>query len=86
MNQREITELLKRQVDVLTEANCSLSARLDEALAKIDSLLEQIESLETALLDKGKSLDKQKNIIKGLAKITRNESETQKPAQPEQTE
>lgn len=86
MNQREIIELLKRQNEVLTDSNRSLSARLDEALAKIDSLLEQIKSLEDALLRKGKSLQTQKNVNRGLARLMRNESEVQVPQRPEKTE
>lgn len=86
MNQREIIELLQRQNEVLTDTNRSLSAQLSEALAKIDSLLEQVKSLEESLLQKVKNLQAQKNINKGLAKIMRNESEVQKPAQPEKTD
>ena len=71
---------------MVTDSNRSLSARLDEALSKIDSLLEQIKSLEDALLRKGKSLQTQKNVNRGLTKLMRNESEVRTPPTPEKTE
>lgn len=75
-----------REITRLTKSYEKLEKKFDKALAKIDSLLETIASLESALLAKGKSLEKEKNINKGLRKTTRNESERQKPEAPQKTE
>lgn len=72
MNQRELIVLLERQLET---ANSTIS----ELRHLVDSLRGEIESLKDALLAKGKSLEMQKNVNKGLKSILKNESEKQKP-------
>lgn len=86
MNQREIIALLERQVQVSDKRIEDLLAQLSDAMKRIDSLLEEVSSLKEALLAKGKSLETQKNISKGLKKIMKNESEKQIPETPAKTE
>ncbi|MCM1005317.1 MAG: transposase, partial [Prevotella sp.] len=86
MKERDIIQIQAREIARLTKSYEELEKKFDKALAKIDSLLETIASLESALLAKGKSLEKEKNINKGLRKTTRNESERQKPKAPQKTE
>lgn len=63
-----------------------LEGTISDMKAVIMSLKEEIASLKEALLAKGKSLEKQKAIGKGLSKIASNESERQKPEVPQKTE
>ena len=72
MKKDEIIQLLKEQLDRVTEHNKQL-------LQRIDALLEEVSSLKEALLQKGESLEKQKRVNKGLTKIISNKSEKQTP-------
>ena len=72
MKKDEIIQLLKEQLDRATESNKQL-------LQRIDALLEEVNSLKEALLQKGESLEKQKRVNKGLTKIISNKSEKQTP-------
>ena len=72
MKKDEIIQLLKEQLDRATESNKQL-------LRRIDALLEEVNSLKEALLQKGESLEKQKRVNKGLTKIISNKSEKQTP-------
>ena len=86
MKQRELIALLERQRQVSDERIKDLLAQLSDARARIDSLLEEVASLKEALLSKGKSLETQKAVSKGLSKILKNESEKQKPEEQQKTE
>ena len=79
MNQRELIVLLERQIQVQ-------QGTISDLKAMINSLKEEIKSLKEALLSKGKSLETQKAVSKGLSKILKNESERQKPEEPQKTE
>lgn len=57
-------------IEMLREQNKSL-------LEQVKALTAEVASLKEALLIKGESLDKQRRIAKGLAKITSNKSEKQ---------
>ena len=72
MKKDEIIQLLKEQIDKATESNKQL-------LRRIDALLEEVNSLKEALLQKGEFLEKQKRVNKGLTKIISNKSEKQTP-------
>ena len=76
MKKDEIVALLKEQ---LTKSE----AREKELLCRIDRLLEEVASLKEALLQKGESLDRQKRIAKGIARLVSNSSEKQQPEQPD---
>lgn len=83
MNQRELIALLERQLQVSDSRIEELLARLSDAMKRIDSLVREVASLKEALLAKGRSLETQKAINKGLGKIIRNGSERQKPGVPQ---
>ena len=74
MNKDEIIALLQQQISFLQE-------QLQEANRKADALLEEVTSLRNMLEHKSEEEARQKRIIKGLAKITRNKSEKQ-PSTP----
>ena len=73
MNKDEIIALLQQQISFLQE-------QLQEANRKADALLEEVTSLKNLLEQKSAEEEKQKRIIKGLAKIAGNKSERQPPA------
>ena len=79
MKQRDLIKLQERQIEVL-------NGTISDLKSIIKSLREEVSSLKEALLAKGKSLEKEKNINKGLRKTARNESERQKPGAPQKTE
>lgn len=76
MKKDEIVTLLKEQL-------AKSEAREKELLCRIDRLLEEVASLKEALLQKGESLDMQKRMTKGIAKLVSNSSEKQQPEQPD---
>ena len=67
MNKDEIIALLQQQISFLQE-------QLQEANRKADALLEEVASLKSLLEQKSAEEEKQKRIIKGLAKIAGNKS------------
>ena len=73
MNKDEIIALLQQQISFLQE-------QLQEANRKADALLEEVATLRNHLEHKSEEEEKQKRIIKGLAKIAGNKSERQTPA------
>jgi len=68
---------------LLKEQLAKSEAREKELLCRIDRLLEEVASLKEALLQKGESLDMQKRMTKGIAKLVSNSSEKQQPEQPD---
>ena len=65
MKKDEIITLLAGQLEVANK-------RITELLNRINDLTACVRSLEQALLDKEESLEKQKNINRGLTRIASN--------------
>ena len=80
MNKDEIIALLQQQISLLQEQVSFLQEQLQEANRKADALLEEVTTLRNHLEHKSAEEEKQKRIIKGLAKIAGNKSERQTPA------
>ena len=80
MNKDEIIRMLQQLVDSLRQQLEEALHQLGEANSKVDALLLKTEELESLLVQKNAQEQKQKNIIKGLAKIQQNRSEKQTPA------
>ena len=64
---------------MLQQQNAFLQQQLGEANRKVDELLRKVSSLEEMLVRKNQEEQKQRNVIKGLAKIQQNKSEKQTP-------
>lgn len=75
MKKDEIITLLAGQLEVANK-------RITELLNRINDLTACVRSLEQALLDKEESLEKQKNINRGLTRIASNTSEKQRQTVP----
>ena len=80
MKKDEIISMLQQQNAFLQRQLGEANDRLREANRKVDELLGKVSSLEELLVRKNAEEQKQRNIIKGLAKIQRNKSERQAPA------
>mgnify|MGYP002626569729 CR=1 FL=1 len=65
---------------MLQQQNAYLQQQLEESNRKVDLLLQEVAELKELLVRKNAEEQKQKNIIKGLAKIQQNKSEKQAPA------
>ena len=72
MKKDEIISMLQQQVAFLQQ-------QLGEANRKVDELLRKVSSLEEMLVLKNQEEQKQRNVIRGLAKIQQNKSEKQTP-------
>ena len=81
MNKDEIIVLLQQQNSFLQEQICSLQNQLAASNRKKDAILEEVTTSRNLLEHKYEEEDKQKSIIKGLAKMTQNKSEKQ-PSTP----
>ena len=66
-------------ISMLQQQNAFLQQQLGEANRKVDELLRKVSSLEEMLVRKNQEEQKQRNVIKGLAKIQQNKSEKQTP-------
>ena len=66
-------------ISMLQQQNAFLQQQLGEANRKVDELLRKVSSLEELLVLKNQEEQKQRNVIRGLAKIQQNKSEKQTP-------
>ncbi|MBR3453798.1 MAG: IS66 family transposase [Bacteroidaceae bacterium] len=80
MKKDEIISMLQQQIAFLQRQLGEADDRLREANRKVDELLGKVSSLEDLLVRKNAEEQKQRSVIKGLAKIQRNKSERQAPA------
>ena len=79
MKKDEIISMLQQQVSFLQQQLGEANDRLGEANRKVDELLRKVSSLEELLVLKNLEEQKQRNVIRGLAKIQQNKSEKQTP-------
>ena len=85
MNKDEIIEMLSEMILHLQAQLDEANRKAAEANQKADDLLAEISSLRKMLEKKNEEEDKQKRVMKGLAKISQNKSEKQNPPKDNNT-
>lgn len=79
MNKDEIIEMLSGMILRLQKQLDEANRKAAEANQKADALLEEVSALRKLLEEKNEEENKQKRVMKGLAKISQNKSEKQNP-------
>lgn len=75
MNKDEIIEMLSGMILRLQKQLDEANRKAAEANQKADALLEEVSALRKLLEEKNEEENKQKRVMKGLAKISQNKSE-----------
>lgn len=83
MKNREIIELLQRQLEVSQATNESLRTAMSEMQQTIENLRQTIRSLEQALKDKGIETAMTRKALKNVAALMEKHNERQpEPSEP----